>query len=621
MVLGLLTLLMVNIVSPVFSYSSIDASVSSSEFTQAKTELAQNGLQLQKLNFDDNNKVIEYTVTKKVSRTQTVTASYYWDTVTNSVVVNAEVSENGKLSSSTMLLDIIEDDDQHTVLRIIDTLTGKTTTYDSSVGTALGAQNAMTRAGVDTGAGGGAVVLPSIGEIFNGAKVVRYVVGGIYHNEKSATSTANKSTSKTSSKTKTASKAKVSVVTRAKQVKAKPAVIVKQYVTTARPSVSTRIYGGNSAMVVYGRAPARSQVAVTGPHGTTAITRANGSGHFSITLRNIGTGNKYYFQVNGVDTSRTITTWSSVATITAHAKKKSRSHAPKLTTHGIYGDNRDYVIKGTAAARAKVTIRVKHNGKQHVYHTTATASGRFTKALPRTFNGTTYRMIATAPDTLSVNHTNSKIRSIKVRAKTKRISKFPTLKPVNWQKNVTLTGTAKPHAKIIVRWPGHKKITGEANSKGVFKIPLKHVGMWDNIDIFVVNDATRTIEYVKSKGVDVKKTGKAYEDAYVKDAPNRSVSELDENLPDGWTMDNNGGRVHIKDPKSPSTNKISKKYRIRIDPADSETPYQHIHLYDKNGNPLDGKGTAVMRKNGKGEWVPDFKNSRIHIKYSKKVGK
>ena len=42
------------------------------------------------------------------------------------------------------------------------------------------------------------------------------------------------------------------------------------------------------------------------------------------------------------------------------------------------------------------------------------------------------------------------------------------------------------------------------------------------------------------------------------------------------------------------------EYAARIDPPDNITTYDHIHLYDKNGNPLDIDGNIVDRKDPEG---------------------
>lgn len=50
----------------------------------------------------------------------------------------------------------------------------------------------------------------------------------------------------------------------------------------------------------------------------------------------------------------------------------------------------------------------------------------------------------------------------------------------------------------------------------------------------------------------------------------------------------NRGFIHIRD--------SNKNIRMRIDPPDKLTKYDHIHIYDENGNPLDINLNMVDRK-------------------------
>lgn len=55
-----------------------------------------------------------------------------------------------------------------------------------------------------------------------------------------------------------------------------------------------------------------------------------------------------------------------------------------------------------------------------------------------------------------------------------------------------------------------------------------------------------------------------------------------------FIKDRKNSYTHIRDEKG--------NIRVRIDPADGTTPYEHMHLYDKNGRPLDKNGNIVDRK-------------------------
>ena len=71
-----------------------------------------------------------------------------------------------------------------------------------------------------------------------------------------------------------------------------------------------------------------------------------------------------------------------------------------------------------------------------------------------------------------------------------------------------------------------------------------------------------------------------------------SKEQLQANLPDGWTYTEHNGRVHIKDANG--------NFRVRIDPPDKVTSYQHMHILDELGNPLDIDGNIVSPKSPDG---------------------
>lgn len=67
-----------------------------------------------------------------------------------------------------------------------------------------------------------------------------------------------------------------------------------------------------------------------------------------------------------------------------------------------------------------------------------------------------------------------------------------------------------------------------------------------------------------------------------------SKEQLKANLPEGWTYTEHNGRVHIKDENG--------NFRVRIDPPDKVTKYQHMHILDEHSNPLDVDGNIVSPK-------------------------
>lgn len=77
---------------------------------------------------------------------------------------------------------------------------------------------------------------------------------------------------------------------------------------------------------------------------------------------------------------------------------------------------------------------------------------------------------------------------------------------------------------------------------------------------------------------------------------NMTKSDIIKNLPSGWSHTENNGFVHIRDQ--------SEMIRMRIDPPDKVTNYDHVHFFNENGEPLDKKLNVVDRK-----------SKDAHIKY------
>ncbi|WP_270996053.1 T7SS effector LXG polymorphic toxin [Listeria seeligeri] len=69
-------------------------------------------------------------------------------------------------------------------------------------------------------------------------------------------------------------------------------------------------------------------------------------------------------------------------------------------------------------------------------------------------------------------------------------------------------------------------------------------------------------------------------------------------LPVGWKYTKNNGFIHVRD--------SSGNVRMKFDPPDNVTNFDHIHLFDNNGNPIDINGNVVNRK-----------SSDAHIPYKK----
>ncbi|WP_432748259.1 hypothetical protein [Pectinatus frisingensis] len=67
-----------------------------------------------------------------------------------------------------------------------------------------------------------------------------------------------------------------------------------------------------------------------------------------------------------------------------------------------------------------------------------------------------------------------------------------------------------------------------------------------------------------------------------------SKNELLDKLSSDWKVKENNGFVHVRDAEG--------NIRMRIDPPDKVTNYDHVHLYDENGKPLDVNLNIVDRK-------------------------
>ncbi|QIL50630.1 hypothetical protein G7084_04470 [Weissella coleopterorum] len=219
------------------------------------------------------------------------------------------------------------------------------------------------------------------------------------------------------------------------------------------------------------------------------------------------------------------------------------------------------------------------------------------------------------------------------------------INPIKVGDNVVISGkTTALKANLEVSWRSgfsydSKRFNVKSDKKGLFKTPpIKHIGVNDHIEVFPTYPLSHAREIVKGPGLFSKNqdliikfdtTIKAYQDDYVKNAQDMTPEELKTKKPKNWDMpnyDNMNGRVHIKDPatkkriddiikKDPNSKQAKdlKKnnndgFRIRIDPADKVTKYQHIHKYDEYGR--------LLNKYGK---VVDYKSPEGHIPYNKKV--
>lgn len=80
--------------------------------------------------------------------------------------------------------------------------------------------------------------------------------------------------------------------------------------------------------------------------------------------------------------------------------------------------------------------------------------------------------------------------------------------------------------------------------------------------------------------------------------PNMSKKEILDSLPKNWDVKENNGFVHVRD--------ASGTIRMRIDPPDKVTQYDHVHLFNEDSKPLDINLQVVDKRS------PD-----AHIPYTK----
>ncbi len=96
----------------------------------------------------------------------------------------------------------------------------------------------------------------------------------------------------------------------------------------------------------------------------------------------------------------------------------------------------------------------------------------------------------------------------------------------------------------------------------------------------------------RADGIIEKASGAKLNKLSPKDINNMSLDDLRKSIPDDWQIFENNGRVHIKDANG--------NFRVRIDPPDKITNYEHMHIFDENKNPLDIKGNIVDKKSPDG---------------------
>lgn len=149
----------------------------------------------------------------------------------------------------------------------------------------------------------------------------------------------------------------------------------------------------------------------------------------------------------------------------------------------------------------------------------------------------------------------------------------------------TVRNNIKQAGKKVAARYGGKKLAKQAIKKKI-KLTFKKI-------------CKKTREINKKIRRTVNGLKKSLETANPKTIRKMSKKQIKKNLPSKWTYSEHNRFVHVKDAKG--------NMRIRIDPPDKITKYEHMHIYDQDGNLLDIKGRIVNKNDPAG-----------HIKWNKK---
>ncbi|WP_243521869.1 WXG100 family type VII secretion target [Bacillus pseudomycoides] len=106
------------------------------------------------------------------------------------------------------------------------------------------------------------------------------------------------------------------------------------------------------------------------------------------------------------------------------------------------------------------------------------------------------------------------------------------------------------------------------------------------------------IQFMKETGEKIFGSGLKGWNLKPSNIPNMPRQELLDSVPNNWKINDNNGFAHIRDENG--------LMRMRIDPPDKVTKYDHVHIYDEAGNSLDVNGNIV-----------DSKSPAAHIPYKK----
>lgn len=153
---------------------------------------------------------------------------------------------------------------------------------------------------------------------------------------------------------------------------------------------------------------------------------------------------------------------------------------------------------------------------------------------------------------------------------------------------------------VKVAWNKTKEVVGNLRIPVKVNVAFIRTTNGPNIPIGInveTKSVNKVVQYFVGKGKSVKPRNFAGKiDAG--NIPNMSKKEILEALPSDWNYTNHNGFIHIRDDNG--------VVRMRIDPPDKVTNYDHVHIFDENGNPLDVNLIIIDRRS------PD-----AHIPYKK----
>ncbi|WP_419185173.1 hypothetical protein [Lysinibacillus sphaericus] len=182
------------------------------------------------------------------------------------------------------------------------------------------------------------------------------------------------------------------------------------------------------------------------------------------------------------------------------------------------------------------------------------------------------------------------------------LSMVPIFKPVKAVDAAYDTAKIYNKTRVIENVNDSKKIRASSNFnnyKNKEKEVLENIKNSAKKVEVTEQDSKQLAEYAKSLD---KGTGNGVGNFVGKinadNIPNMTKNDILEGLPSNWKHTENNGFVHIRDANG--------NVRMKIDPPDKVTKYDHVHIFDESGNPLDVNLNVVDRKS------PD-----AHIPYKK----